>query len=220
MNAGGYSNSAYWSTAGWSWKLSSGTTEPDYWAAQQDWASWGGWWPPQPFTQTGNHPVVGVTYYEAEAFCNWAGGHLATEAQWEKAARWTATHPNAYPWGDTWDQQKCNNWYDSLYPGYQTAPVGSYGSGVSPYGLHDMAGNVYEWCKDLYGSSYYGQTPPGGWSDPQGPTSGSYRVLRGGSWYDGVDLDAGIGNRCACRLHTDTHTYCGGWINVGFRLAR
>lgn len=106
MNAGGYTNPAFWSSAGWAWK---GTrTEPDYWAASQDWeypyGDGSGW-----FTQTDDYPVVGITYYEAEAFCNLAGGHLPTEAQWEKAARWTGSYPNVYPWGDVWDAEKCNS---------------------------------------------------------------------------------------------------------------
>lgn len=213
MNAGGYSNSAYWSSAGWSWKGS--RTQPSYWAAQQDW--YGG----QPFTQTDNHPVVGVSYYEAEAFCNWAGGHLPTEAQWEKAARWTGSYPRVYPWGNTWDQERCNNWYDTNPAGggqyrYQTAPVGSYPSGVSPYGCHDMAGNVWEWCRDWYGSSYYSQTPTGGWSNPQGPSSGSSRVLRGGSWvsYGGYVVSS---YRCAYRYGSGPY---GIWSSFGFRVAR
>lgn len=211
MNAGGYSHQAYWSTAGWSWKTS--RTEPYYWAANQNWGT-------GTFTQTDNHPVVGASYYEAEAFCNWAGGHLATEAQWEKAARWTGSYPNTFPWGNEWNYQMCNNYHDWNEAGgggekNQTAPVGSYPWGVSTYGLHDMAGNVWEWCRDWYGDAYYSQTPPGGWVDPQGPASGSYRVLRGGSWdsyYYNYDY-----YYCAYRLHYLPSSVWGG---IGFRLSR
>ena len=178
IDAGGYSNPAYWSADGLIWKSINSRTQPGYWPAQQTWGS-----PPGTFTQGDTHPVVGVTYYEAEAFCTWAGGHLPTEAQWEKAARWNAAgiHPNVYPWGDTWDAQKCNNWYDNVYPSYQTSPKGSYPSSASPYGCAGMAGNVWEWCKDWYSGSYYSQTPSGGWIDPEGPSSGEYRVMRGAS---------------------------------------
>lgn len=219
MAAGGYSNPAYWSAEGWSWRLAAKSrnpevgpprTQPSYWGAVQDWGTGS-------FTQTDQHPVVGVTYYEAEAFCNWAGGHLPTEAQWEKAARWTGSYPNVYPWGNTWNQEYCNNRYDSNpagggYQKYQTAPVGSYPSDASPYGCQDMAGNVWEWCKDWYSPSYYSQTPPGGWIDPQGPESGSYRVLRGGSWNG-----TGYGCRCAGRNYDFPSSY---WSGNGFRLAR
>ncbi len=209
MDAGGYSNPAYWSSAGWSWKVSNSRTEPYYWAAAQD---WGG----DTFTQTDSHPVVGVTYYEAEAYCAWAGGHLPTEAQWEKASRWTGSYPNVYPWGNVWDAEKCNNYYDHNSAGggygrYQTAPVGSYPSGASPYGLQDMAGNVWEWCQDWYSSGYYSVSPI---TDPQGPSSGSLRVLRGGGWYFGLDDD----NRCANRDDDSPSLH---WYGLGgFRLAR
>jgi formylglycine-generating enzyme required for sulfatase activity len=209
MNAGGYSTQSYWSTAGWSWK---GTrTEPNFWDATQTWQMG------PTFTQTDNHPVVGVTYYEAEAFCNWAGGHLPTEAQWEKVARWTGSYPNVYPWGNTWDDEKCNNLEDHNSAGggygrFQTAPVGSYPAGESPSGCQDMAGNVWEWCKDWYGSTYYSQSPT---SDPQGSASGSYRVLRGGCWgyvYDNF-------YRCAYRYYSDPD-YGDSSFGIGFRLAR
>ncbi len=212
-DAGGYSNPAYWSSVGWEWKLSKSRTEPDYWTADQDWASY---WPkaPQPFTQTDYHPVVGVSYYEAEAYCAWAGAHLPTEAQWEKAARWTGSYPNVYPWGNAWDSERCNNYYDHSaagggYERYQTAPVGSYPSGASPYGLQDMAGNVWEWCRDWYSSRYYSVSPS---TDPQGPSGGSHRVLRGGGWY-GSDSSS----RCATRGGNPPY----GWdIHSGFRVAR
>ena len=205
ITAGGYSNSSYWSSAGWTWKGSK--TQPQiYWVDPVNWGS-----PPGSFSQGDSRPVVGVTYYEAEAFCNWAGGHLPTEAQWERAARWTGTHPNVYPWGDTWDVQKCNNWSDSLYPGYQTSPVGSYSSYGSPSGCQDMAGNVWEWCKDWYGETYYSTSPS---IDPQGPASGSYRVLRGGSW---LSYHPGGSGRCACRGTAHPRDYDS---DLGFRLAR
>ena len=206
MNAGGYTTRSYWSADGWDWKLSNSRTQPRYWAASQNWGS-----PPGAFTQTDNHPVVGVSYYEAEAFCNWAGGHPPTEAQWERAARWTGIYAKVYPWGGSWEPQKCNNWLDSPYPGYQTAPVGSYPSGASPSGCQDMAGNVSEWCKDWYLSTYYSQSPT---SDPQGPASGSARVLRGGSWWSYASS-----TRCACRLGYGQ--YSGNDFNdLGFRFAR
>ncbi len=189
-----------------------GRAAPAYWEAYQDWS-----YPYDDgngFTQTDDHPVVGVTWYDAEAYCAWAGGQLPTEAQWEKAARWTGSYPNVYPWGNAWDAERCNNSYDTNpagggYQGWQTAPVGSYPSGASPYGLQDMAGNVWEWCSDWYSGSYYSVSPS---TDPQGPSSGSYRVLRGGGWYyDDYD------NRCADRDNYDPYYWNSGG---GFRLVR
>lgn len=204
MNAGGYSNSAYWSNVGWTWKLGYNRTEPCYWAANQDWCG------DQPFTQTDNHPVVGVSYYEAEAFCNWAGGHLPTEAQWEKAARWNGSSALVYPWGNTWDDQKCNHLCDHNLAGggygrWQTAPVGSYPSGASPYGCQDMAGNVWEWCQDWY-KSYPGSSSPFDYSE-------SYRVLRGGGW----DSDD---HSCRCAYRYYYFRPYDSWYSYGFRLAR
>lgn len=117
ISAGGYSNSAYWSTDGWAWRQALGRTAPDYWANSTYWGD-----PFGTFVQGDSRPVVGVSYYEAEAFCKWAGGRLPTEAEWEKAARWDGT-PRIYPWGNTAGKDKCNNWYDTRYPGFQTSPV-------------------------------------------------------------------------------------------------
>jgi len=209
IEVGGYSRPAFWSSEGWKWKEAEKRTQPDNRAAKQNWGS-------GTFTQTDNHPVVGVSYYEAQAFCRWAGGDLPTEAQWEKAARWTGSHPNVYPWGDVWDEEKCNNSRDSLCPGCRTAPVGSYPAGVSPCGCCDMAGTVWEWCKDWHSWEYYRQTPPGGWVDPQGPVTGSYRVLRGGSWYS----NSSNYMRCAYKLYCFFLTPENSWNDAGFRIAQ
>lgn len=129
----------------------------------------------------GNRPVINVNWNEASAFCQWLSGrtgkniHLLTEAQWEKAAR--GHDQRRYPWGNTSpDCSKTN--YNSCVG--KTSPVGSYPSGISPYGVHDLAGNVYEWCFDYYSSIYYSASP---YSNPTGPTISDRRVLRGGSWY-------------------------------------
>ena len=201
INAGGYNNQSYWSTAGWSWKGSS--TQPSYWVASQNWGT-------GTFTQTDNHPVVGVSYYECEAYCKWAGGRLPTEAEWEKAARWTGSNPNVYPWGNIWDQEKCNNYYDSNpagggYQKSQTSPIGSYQSGASPYGCQDMAGNVWEWVQDWY-ISYPGSSSPFDYTN-------SFRVLRGGSW----DYSGSSNFRCAYR---DLYFPGDFDSDIGFRLVR
>lgn len=204
VNAGGYTTRSYWSDAGWKWK--GDHTQPHFWEETVNWGT-----PPGKFNQTDNHPVIGVTYYEGEAFCNWAGGHLPTEAQWERAARWDATtgHANIYPWGDIWDEQKSNHWTDTVYLGYQTSPVGSYPSGVSPSGCQDMAGNVWEWCLDWYESDYYAHSPK---IDPQGPTNGVYRIIRGGGWDFG-----GPDDRSGFRDYAKPDHYV---TSDGFRLAR
>jgi len=121
-----------------------------------------------------DHPVIQVTWNDAVAYCNWAGRRLPTEAEWEKAAR--GTDGNDYPWGNAAPSSDLANYGNHVG---DTVPVGSYPGNASPYGALDMAGNVYEWVADWYSNTYYSVSPS---SNPHGPTSGSHRVLRGGSW--------------------------------------
>lgn len=180
IDGGGYSDSSHWSAAGWNWRVSNNITAPLYWDSGQNNSG-----PRYP-----NYPVVGVSWYEADAFCRWVGGRLPTEAEWEKAARGTNGRP--YPWGNLWSGANCNS-YDNMYPDTfaQSSPVYYFPSGVSPYGGYDMVGNVWEWVNDWYQNDYYTSAPD---SNPPGPASGTYRVVRGGSWLGDCGFD-----RCAER---------------------
>ncbi|MEE4312306.1 MAG: SUMF1/EgtB/PvdO family nonheme iron enzyme [candidate division KSB1 bacterium] len=167
-----------------------------------------------------NHPVVFVSYSDADAYARWLGKSLPTEAQWERSARYN--DHRIYPWGDLLESNIANYWRsgdpcDMNETG--TTPVGYYdGSNHNGYqtkdgksfsGIFDLSGNVWEWCLDWYKDNYYGSSPV---ENPTGPADGLFRVIRGGSW-----VDEAYYLRAACRSYRLPDASS---AHVGFRCVK
>jgi formylglycine-generating enzyme len=148
------------------------------------------------------HPMMDITWYDAQEYCEWRGGNLPTEAQWEKAAR--GTDERRFPWGN--EPVTCER---ARYGecGWMTAPVGTHPEGASPYGVEDMAGNAWELIYDWYQQDYYSVSPYENPTGPEEPTA--YKSERGGAWFYEADLMTAIWRN---NLPPTAH-----YLYVGFR---
>ena len=206
----GYKNEYFWSEVGWQTLKEQEWNKPRYWGCSP-------WDHP-------DHPVVGISWFEAEAYCKWAQKSLPTEAQWEKAARggfWldgddSKQSENPFPyrkysWGNHEADQ--NGEYFAIYAdelrygNQSTAPVGIVPKGKSPYRCYDLTGNVWEWCQDWYQRNYYKSSPS---SNPPGPVQGEMKILKGGSW-------CRKGRELHISFRTKDNPQSGGWDLSGFR---
>ena len=208
IDDGGYDDPRWWSAAGWDHRQRAGLVAPAHWIRD------GGAWAYTPFGRTqrivADEPVVHVCFHEAEAYAAWAGKRLPTEAEWEKAARFDPAtgRSRRYPWGDeTPTAAQANLGQRHLRP----APIGAYPAGASPFGVHQLIGDVWEWTStDFAGYPGFVAFPYREYSEVFfGP---SYKVLRGGSF--GTD-------RSACRGTFRNWDYpIRRQIFSGFRCAR
>jgi formylglycine-generating enzyme required for sulfatase activity len=166
IEARGYTDRAHWSDEGWAWREEQRVEGPRFWG-EPEWAAY----------LVPNHPVVGVSYFEAEAYAAFVGARLPTETEWEKAAR--GLDGRKYPWGTEWVDDACG--MRGVGP-RSTVPVGVFPKGASPYGVRDMVGSIWQWCLDGFrgwrsGDGAFEGDEAGG--DEETP---SRRTTCGGAW--------------------------------------
>jgi formylglycine-generating enzyme required for sulfatase activity len=195
IEAAGYTNRAWWTSEGWALREKEGWSEPRFWR-DRDW-------------NRRDCPVVGVSWYEALAFCRWLGElsgrviTLPTEQQWQRAAQ--GDDGRQYPWGNEEPDESLCNWNRNID---ETTPVMRYPAGASPYGVMDMCGNVWEWCLT-------------GWDSGTTALTGSEaRLLRGGSWSSDSPLSLRVTNRSGKDPNTRLAPGYRNHVTVGFRCAR
>lgn len=193
MEAGGYHNQAYWTKAGWQQRQQEGWTEPR-------------WWQDSDYN-IANQPVVGVSWYEAVAYCNWLKAEtgrpfrLPSEAMWEKGAR--GTDGRIYPWGDDWNPNNLNAAETNIN---RPSAVGIFPDGRSPYGVYDASGNVLEWCSTVWGGYPFETRPYAAELEASGTRSRRGGAFRGDTQY----------TRAAYRSN---YYPDGRYNNLGFRVA-
>jgi formylglycine-generating enzyme required for sulfatase activity len=186
--ARGYGEKDLWSEEGWRWREENRVGGPRFWD-EEEWRRYLG----------PNQPVVGVSWFEADAYARFSNARLPTESEWERAAR--GEDGRRYPWGDSWEARRAAHRGGPRH----TLPVGCFPAGRSPHGLWDAAGNVWEWCADAYDPGAYRLAQPQAEAAP-------LRSARGGSWNA---LPAQL--RCANRNAWPPQAR---YSNLGFRLAR
>ncbi|MEZ4441094.1 MAG: SUMF1/EgtB/PvdO family nonheme iron enzyme [Polyangiaceae bacterium] len=176
----GYQDPALWSADGWRWRLDQDIEQPRFWG-EDEWRDY----------LVPNHPVVGVSAFEAEAYAAFRGLRLPTQDEWERACR--GDDDRDFPWGPEWDDHACGH---RDYGPRCTKPIGVFPRGVSPFGIHDLVGSVWQWTSDRSGAAKgYGRA----------------HVVRGGAWNN---LPWSIGSAGRNAYPPDAQ-----FSNLGFRCA-